>query len=677
MNGGFCLPCVLFAKHSSDFGQLVSRPLTVFTTAANRLREHDKKAYHRNALMDADTFLRVYSQKQATVEQQMSAHQQQIQKNRKILASLVETIAFCGRQNIALRGHRNEDSAHLRSEEEQSGNPGNFLALVKFRMQCGDEILKKHISTSQGNAMYVSPSIQNQLIGCIGDWILESVLKEVREARFYSVLADEAVDVSVKEQMPLVLRFVDKDDQIREEFVGFVHCDTGTTGSALSEKILFTLKELKLDARMMRGQGYDGAGNMAGKNKGTAALIQKQYPLAVYTHCASHVLNLCIMEAMSIVFVRNMMSTLKEVYLFFHSSAKRQLKLDHFISETSSQKHKLKNLCKTRWVERHEALHTFAELYSVIVQTLDHISHGGSEEEKWDAESTAKASGLLTSCLTFVFRMAFVVCKACLSYVLCISVSLQKKARDVCDAYSEISTVLKAIEQVRECVDEKSKQWFQEAQDMGDPFNAPQPSMPRFCGRQLHRDNIPSDTPEEYFRRSITIPFLDQLIQHLSSRFSALQSTAVRGLCLVPSVLVSLKTSDDLDDLIRMYQDDLPLPATWEAELHRWKLSWQERAGDLPDTAAKALNACNTLHYPNVHTLLQIICTLPVTTSTCERSVSVIRRLKTYLRATMGQERMSGLALMHIHYDIQLDIDEIINGFARISPRRMALENFV
>ena len=111
---------------------------------------------------------------------------------------------------------------------------------------------------------------------------------------------------------------------------------------------------------------------------------------------------------------------------------------------------------------------------------------------------------------------------------------------------------------------------------MGDPFNAPQPSIPRCCGRQSHRDNIPSDTPEEYFRRSITIPFLDQLIQHMSSRFSALQSTAVRGLCLVPSVFVSLQTSDDLDDLVRMYCDDLPLPATWEAELHCWKFSWQE-----------------------------------------------------------------------------------------------------
>ena len=43
-----------------------------------------------------------------------------------------------------------------------------------------------------------------------------------------------------------------------------------------------------------------------------------------------------------------------------------------------------------------------------------------------------------------------------------------------------------------------------------------------------------------------------QLIQHLSSGFSALQSTGVRGLCLVPSVLVSLKTSDDLEGCTRM-----------------------------------------------------------------------------------------------------------------------------
>ena len=183
---------------------------------------------------------------------------------------------------------------------------------------------------------------------------------------------------------------------------------------------------------------------------------------------------------------------------------------------------------------------------------------------------------------------------------------------------------------------------------MGDPFNAPQPSMPRFCGCQLHRDNIPSDTPEEYFRRSIMIPFLDQLIQHLSSRFSALQSTAVRGLCLVPSVLVSLKTSDDLDDLVsRMIYLCQPL-----GRQSYIVGNFLGRNRQICPILLLKLSVLVILSTILVYTLLQIICTLPVTTSTCERSVSVIRRLKTYLRAAMGQERMSGLALMHIHYDI-------------------------
>ena len=249
-------------------------------------------------------------------------------------------------------------------------------------------------------------------------------------------------------------------------------------------------------------------------------------------------------------------------------------------------------------MERHEAFHTFAELYKPIVQSLDHISSGGSEEERWDSESTTKASGLLTTCLSFVFRMAFVVCKSCLSYVIDISRSLQKKARDICDAYSEVSTVQKALEQVRMRVDDKHKGWYQHAVDMGEPLGAPPPSIPRRCGRQTQRDNIPGDSPEDYFRCIITVPFLDQLVQHMESRFSPLQRKPISGLCLVPSVHNSLSSFDDLDDLVRMYQDDLPSPSTWEAELHRWKISWQHHTGDLPDTAAEALKLCNDCHYP-------------------------------------------------------------------------------
>ena len=88
-------------------------------------------------------------------------------------------------------------------------------------------------------------------------------------------------------QLPLILRFVDVAGTICEEFVDFVLCDTGTTGTAIAGKILGTLETYGLNLGYLRGQGYDGAGNMAGKYRGAAATIQSKCPKAVYVHCAA------------------------------------------------------------------------------------------------------------------------------------------------------------------------------------------------------------------------------------------------------------------------------------------------------------------------------------------------------------------------------------------------------
>lgn len=135
---------------------------------------------------------------------------------------------------------------------------------------------------------YKSPAIQNELIACTGEWIRNHIIQEVLEARFFSVCADEATDAANKEQLPLVVRFVDKNDTIREEFVDFVICDTGTTGVALAAKITEALENYGLDLRDLCGQGYDGSGNMAEKCRGATACIQSAYPKAVYVHCALH-----------------------------------------------------------------------------------------------------------------------------------------------------------------------------------------------------------------------------------------------------------------------------------------------------------------------------------------------------------------------------------------------------
>ena len=137
-------------------------------------------------------------------------------------------------------------------------------------------------------------------------------------------------------------------------------------------------------------------------------------------------------------------------------------------------------------------------------------------------------------------------------------------------------------------------------------------------------------------------------------------------------------TQSKLDELLEYYADDIPNPSTLEAELHLWKCKWTTTTlSDLPDTPAKALKMASEAIFPNIHQLLRIICTVPVSSCECERSVSVLRRLKTYLRSTMGQERLSGLALMHINYSMGIDLDEVNNIFARKHPRRMALADIL
>ncbi|CAI6377485.1 unnamed protein product [Macrosiphum euphorbiae] len=75
--------------------------------------------------------------------------------------------------------------------------------------------------------------------------------------------------------------------------------------------------------------------------------------------------------------------------------------------------------------------------------------------------------------------------------------------------------------------------------------------------------------------------------------------------------------------------------------------------------------------YPMISKLLQIFITLPVSTATGERSFSTLRRLKTYLRNSSGQIRLNGLALLNIHRDINVDINDVLDELAKKSIRKL------
>ena len=103
------------------------------------------------------------------------------------------------------------------------------------------------------------------------------------------------------------------------------------TREALSGKIRDCIANIGLDLQDCRGQCYDGAGNMAGKCSGAATRIHKDNQLALYTHCASHRLNLCVTASCSLQNVRNMMVNVRMISDFFNYSPKRQELLEQMI----------------------------------------------------------------------------------------------------------------------------------------------------------------------------------------------------------------------------------------------------------------------------------------------------------------------------------------------------------
>ena len=189
------------------------------------------------------------------------------------------------------------------------------------------------------------------------------------------------------------------------------------------------------------------------------------------------------------------------------------------------------------------------------------------------------------------------------------------------------------------------------------------------------RSNVKADIPEVYYRRTLAIPFLDHLFNELGEGFTSHANIAALGLCLVPKVLMEKNDKNvHVQSFAIMYESDLPAPLSLDAELHAWKMKFCKwKPEDLPTIPLAALNQCDNRAYPNTFTLLQLLCTIPVTSCEAERSFSALRRIKTFLRTTMGKERLNSLALLHIHREIPINLDEAVTKFAQKHNRKVQL----
>lgn len=164
-DSAFCQFCALFCCEDVGKGchtkpkALVFQPFNNWKDAKEQFRYHQSLDYHKKCTVFALNFLDVHDKKITSIDLQLdNAKKREIEMNRKILSSIIDTLIFIGRQEIACRGHR--DTGSINSEVPDI-NDGNFRALLRFRISSGDSSLQKHLEST--GTRYTSPLIQNEL----------------------------------------------------------------------------------------------------------------------------------------------------------------------------------------------------------------------------------------------------------------------------------------------------------------------------------------------------------------------------------------------------------------------------------------------------------------------------------------------------------------------------------
>mmetsp|Transcript_11432 Transcript_11432/g.20406 ORF Transcript_11432/g.20406 Transcript_11432/m.20406 type:complete len:280 (-) Transcript_11432:390-1229(-) len=251
-----------------------------------------------------------------------------------------------------------------------------------------DPILKDHLeeNSSGTRKKYTSHRIQDEFLILIGAVILSTVLTNIKASPTWSVIADEGTDSGDLTQMPVhILYWVMEEKNGKEvystktAFTGFLQ-PKDTSGEGLFKVLVPFLRDtLGLDMTKLRGQGYDGGGNMSGCKKGLQARMRKEFPLCSYVHCLAHCLNLAINSTCSNKLITFFITFMTSLTFAIKASPKRQVYLKKHTNG------KQDTFCETRWTQRSSALTGMKENLPGLVDALVELSELPGAQKDVDA----------------------------------------------------------------------------------------------------------------------------------------------------------------------------------------------------------------------------------------------------------------------------------------------------
>ncbi|XP_016192247.1 zinc finger MYM-type protein 1-like [Arachis ipaensis] len=504
-----------------------------------------------------------------------------------------------------------------------------FLELLDFFAQHNTEI-DRIFKNARGNLKLVAPKIQKDIVRAAASEITKVIIDDFGDDLF-AVLVDEARDISVKEQMAVCLRYVNKERIVMERFLGLVHI---SSTNALSIKVALEslLAKHSLSLARIRGQGYDGASNMQGEFNSLKSLILKENACAFYVHCFAHQLQLALVvvakKQVEIALLFNLLACLCNIV---GTSCKRK----DMLRESQMQKTivALQNgdVSSGRVLNQETTLKR-AEVLEVI------------EEDGNNPEQRAEACQLLNHIQSFEFVFNLHLMKSIFGVTNELSQALQRSDQDIINAMTLVKVSKQRLQSIR---DDGWSSLLNEVSLFCDSYNILVPNMNDiFVTQGRSRRKIQKVSNLHHFQVELFYQVVDRQRQELNNRFTGVNTELLLCIaCLNPSDSFFAFDKEKLLRLAEFYPHEfsstqlLALDSQLENFILDMRLDDQfSNINGISGLSQKLVETKKHVVYPLVFLLLKLALILHVATTSVERTFSAMNIIKSRLRNRMGNE---------------------------------------
>lgn len=397
------------------------------------------------------------------------------------------------------------------------------------------------------------------------------------------------------------------------------------------------MRKYGLDPQCIVSQGYDGASVMSGRCRGVQKLIRDSVPHAIYIHCQAHVLNLVLVDSVkSIPEAEEFFALLEALYVFISTSKAHTIYLAKQ-KEMYPKKpvRELKRLSDTRWTCRYEAINAVSHTFEALMCTLDEIAHGS------DRSKGVEAMGLYLQINSFKFLLLLILFDRVLTCTKSLSDYLQNQSLDLAKAGQLVLGTISTLKEFRSDVTwSKTYAYAQQVAKCLKVQVIPlsRRRLPRECTRQLEDFVVTESTGSRdtlftsgEYKVHLYYCILDRFICEINSRFTKENLDLMKSIEACSPQSKNFLNPDQLKALVDHYNLNEDAVMVEASIVRNTIKSCSAEIDSIMDVLREVMPLKDVV--PNVMKVLTIASTIAVSTASCERSFSALKRIKSYLRS--------------------------------------------